>query len=210
MPACNRETRHGRGRGGLSPPVSTQLAFVCGEKASLVRLYSLFPLPSPECVSCRSDYSAANLFAVTTPAGNHSFNYHHLSALWFFREGVSTLSFFETQTSRQEQLSRLRFHLPSSDSSRYAAFVANDIPRMLSRSYSSRDIKYANTYEIYRYTDYIYSFIFAFLSSVICIWVTRELPDAKKMGGKESFSGNYSHGKDSRSCKISIINCVAR
>jgi len=90
-------------------------AFVLREKASLVRLYSLFLLLSPGRVSCRSDYSATNLFAVTTPAGNYSFNYHHLSALWFFREGVSTLSFFETQTSRQEQLRasafifRLRF-----------------------------------------------------------------------------------------------------
>lgn len=44
-------------------------AFVCGEKASLARLYSPFPLLLPERVSCRSDYSAANLFAVTTPSG---------------------------------------------------------------------------------------------------------------------------------------------
>lgn len=144
-----------------SPPVSIRRFCVCGEKASLIRLYSLFPLPSPGRVSCRSDYSAANLFAVTTPAGNHSFNYHHLSALWFFREGVSTLSFFETQTSRQEQLraSAFIFRL---DSSQCAAFVTNDIPRTLSRSYSSRDIKYANKYAIYRYTDYIYNFYSCF------------------------------------------------
>lgn len=82
---------------------------------------------------------------------------------------------------------------------------------MLSRSYSSRDIKYANTYEIYRYTDYIYNVIFAFLGNVICILIARELPDAKK---KENRWERILYWKlkswDSRSSKISIINRVAR
>jgi len=144
-------------------------AFVCGgEKASLVRLYLLFPLLSPN-VSCRSDYSAANLFAVTTPAGNHSFNYHHLSSLWIFREGVSTLSFSETQTSRQEQLRASAFIF------RLVRFITvytvvilslRTIFRERYRDHILRVILNMPTHTIYRYTDYISNFfIFMFLST---------------------------------------------